>query len=92
MSFQDVSQKQFSQEQELNNSETQQKDVLLKEKPKINWGERRASIIQCPDSDQVLPITDEALKFEIQVKNKTKWAWKKGCSLKLLELDDENLQ
>ena len=88
-SFQDMSQKQFSEEikqDQITQSCIQKQDLLIKEKPKINWGERRASIISAPNPSEVLSVTGETLKFDIQIKNKTKWAWKKGCSLKLLEL------
>ena len=88
-SFQDITQKQFSEEvkeDQITQSCIQQQDLLIKEKPKINWGERRASIISAPNPSEVLQISGETLKFDIQIKNKTKWGWKKGCSLKLLEL------
>ena len=68
-----------------------QPQILLKQNEKINWGQRRATIISVPkepiqislvmNSNQ--EITGQCEKFEIQIKNKTKWPWKKGCQFSL---------
>lgn len=68
---------------------SQSESVLMKldqKKPeqKINWGDRRASLISQPkDAIQLRFLSDtqefEIDKFEVQYKNKTKWPWKKGC-------------
>lgn len=67
--------------------------VLLKEKKsKINWGERRATLVSSPQEPIELNFSQGVLKcekFEVQFKNKTKWPWKKGCSLGFL-MHEEN--
>ena len=65
--------------------------LLNEKKTKINWGERRASLIAEPkDAIEVLIGRELSAipKFEIIYKNKTKWAWKKGCYLGFLTNDE----
>lgn len=93
LSFQDLVQKQFSEEikeSDINQSQMIKSDLLLKDKSKINWGERRASFVSGPNPDEIILITSPTVKFDIQMKNKTKWAWKKGCSLQLVPLEEQH--
>ena len=85
--------KKFEDEDQEEDLEPEQatKVLINEKKTKINWGERRASLVSGPKDPIVVLISNSNIsvpKFEIVYKNKTKWAWKKGCYLSFLN-DDE---
>ena len=83
--------KAYKDDEEIKDKEDQQinESVLIKDKTsKINWGERRATLLSYPHESMEITYSNDQFKckkFDVQFKNKTKWPWKKGCSLNFLK-------